>query len=176
MICLLILLLIIFIPFPIHVTFEYEGNNTTLRIYKFKVYPSKTSRKSLEKIICDLSSKEYYLKNIKLLYKKAPYVLSRFTLSFNIDLYYGLEDAFETSMIYGSIHSVFNIIYTAISSHLKIKKFNAKINPIFNRCFIKLNVKSIIFISFANIIYIALIVLKNLKKGAKLHGRPKEVN
>lgn len=181
MIWLFILVLIFFIPFPIHTTFEYKNSNLSIYLYKQRIYPSRKLKrkikKKIKKVNCNIPyPKTFYLDVIKKIYNKLVNIIFKSTLYLDIDLNYGFEDAYITGVLYGILQSIFSIIYSLISYVFKLKKFRLNINPIFNKSILNFTIKSIIFINLAKIIYIALSAFIYVKNEAKLYLNPKEVS
>ncbi|WP_242982129.1 DUF2953 domain-containing protein [Clostridium sp. Maddingley MBC34-26] len=85
-------------------------------------------------------------------------------LKLRLSLDYSLSDAARTALFYGILTQFPPIIYTLLKRYFKINKFKFNINPIFEDIFLlKIETTSIIFLSFANIIYITIIFFKLIK-------------
>lgn len=177
MIWLLIVCLVLFIPFPIYITFEYKDNNIIVYLYKLKIYDFKKFHKKSTDINNDFHPKSFYINIIKKLHNKFfNDIIFKPSLNLYIDLCYGVEDAFITALLYGILQSISSIVYNLISHIFRIKKFKSNVKPIFNKVILSFTIKSIIFISLVKIIYIAITVLIYAKKESKLYLNPKEVS
>ena len=83
----------------------------------------------------------------------------------NLFIDYSLNDAARTAIFYGTLCQTPPIIYVLLNILFKLGKYNFKINPIFeDRLFLKIETSSIFFLSFANIIYIIIILFRFIKK------------
>nr|WP_242953903.1 DUF2953 domain-containing protein [Clostridium sp. BL-8] len=84
-------------------------------------------------------------------------------LKLNFFFYYSLNDAARTAIFYGALCQVPPLIYIFLKFIFKINKFNLRINPIFEDKFsLRIESSSIIFLSFANIIYMTIIIFKKV--------------
>lgn len=175
----LVILLIIFLPIPIKINIYYSGVNYYIKLYGFTIIsPSKIkkTKKLFPKAESTLNNKSHRLKNfykkidlksleykalISKLYNSKFKPLLKIDLSFN----YSLNDAARTAIFYGVLCQTPPLIYLILNILFNIRKFNLKINPIFeDKFFLKIETSSIFFLSFANIIYIIIILFKFVKK------------
>ena len=174
-----IILLIFFVPIPIKINIHYSSINYYIKLYGFTIISQKKSenkKKLAPKVKPKTENqpnafKKFY-KNIN--FKSLEYRVlisklynSKFKPLLKIDLLfnYSLNDAARTAIFYGVLYQTPPLIYSLINIPFKTFKFNFKINPIFEDKFLlKIETSSIIFISFANIIYIIIILFKYIKK------------
>lgn len=150
MFLLVFILSLIFIPFPIFLNIKYEQNKLYIYIYKFKIYPLKNNKKKQKKRKHKSPyPKSLYFDVLETVYRKSPF-------TFSLDMTYGFDDAAITAMSYGILNIILSGIYQLFYYNSKLKNFKVNINPIFNKNFCELEMKSIIFISLGKIIYIRL--------------------
>ncbi|MDR3596714.1 DUF2953 domain-containing protein [Clostridium sp.] len=171
------ILLIFFIPIPIKFSIYYSAEDYYIKLYKIVIVSKKK----------DIIKKDIIKKDIK--YKSEPEVKDKFNLlsflykninlkSFLSNLYrlkfkpllrikfslhYSFNDAAKTAVSYGVLCQLPQIIFLLSSIPFNVRKFDFKINPIFEDKFLlKFETSSIIFLSLANIIYMIIILLKYL--------------
>ncbi len=154
MIYFFIILLLIFIPFPIKILFHYEVpyHKSFIKIYIIKFYICKknTTRKSHYK----KNNINFYNLIFKLNKSKFKPLLY---LNQNTDFCF--YDACTTSLFYGVISLLHPFIFALLNYIFYIKKYSNKLNPLFiNKFYINLNYTGIFFISIAQIIHILLMV------------------
>lgn len=172
MVFLLVLIVIIFLPIPLKLKFTTFNKDYNVFIYNFslkkliekktKGVPSKSKKKENPKIenqpktkkVIDKSGLISSLKNNKFKLKL------KFTLLFD----YGLDDAFNTAMIFPLLNSISPFLFFILEIPFSIKKYRMSVSPKFNCNFIKLEIESIIFLSIAKIIYMTILILKNISK------------
>ncbi|MCE5220997.1 MAG: DUF2953 domain-containing protein [Clostridium sp.] len=174
----LMILLIFFIPIPIKFNIYYSTINYYLKLYGLTIISKKKSSHKIKDHKIDFSIKKEhkffssFYKNIDL---KSIDFKSLISTLFNLkfkpllkvksSLDYSLNDAARTAIFYGILYQTPLLIYFFMNIPFKTYKFSFKINPIFEDKFLlKIETSSIIFISFANIIYIIIILLKFIKK------------
>lgn len=173
----LVILLIFFIPVPIKFNIYYSTINYYIKLYGLtiiskkkcshiikhhKVKPSLKKEHKFFSRFYNIDLKSIYLKTlISNLYNSKFKPL--FKIKFSLD--YSLSDAAKTAIFYGVLCQIPPLIYVLINIPFNTYRVNFKINPIFEDKFLlKIETSSIIFISFANIIYIIIILLKSIKK------------
>lgn len=176
---LLVILLIIFLPIPIKINICYSGVNYYIKLYGFTIIsPQKTrnTKRFFHKAESTLKDKSNKLKNFykKIDFKSLEYkalisklYTSKFKpfLKINLLLDYSLNDSARTAIFYGVLCQTPPLIYLILNIMFNIRKFNLKINPVFeDKFFLKIETSSIFFLSFANIIYIIIILFKFVKK------------
>lgn len=166
------MLLILFIPIPIKLIIYYSSEDYYIKIYKFTLISKKRppqrdkpvvkkERKFFSRMYEDIDYKTLISNIYSLNLKFKP------IFKFNLYLNYSLSDAARTALFYGLLCQVPPLIYNFLRNFLNIKKYNLKINPVFEDKFLlKIESYSIIFLSFANIIFIIFILFKKvLHKG-----------
>lgn len=149
----LILLIILFFPFPI--LFEV-GYNKEFKIYlykKFKIALKNSPEKEIR------TRKKSNKAKIKLNFKSILDSLqtNRFKpiLNLSISMQYSLADAAVTAISYGAIYGILESGYLELITIFNIKKKNYNISPMFNdETSISFSLKGILYLSIANIMYI----------------------
>lgn len=173
-----VILLMFFIPIPIKFNIYYSTINYYIKLYGLTII----SKKNLSHIIrhhkVDPSlekehkffSSLYNNINLKSL-EWRPLLSNLYNSKFKpllrikFSLDYSLNDAAKTAIFYGVLCQAPPLIYVLLSVPFKTCKFNFKINPIFEDKFsLKIETSSIIFLSFANIIYMIIILFRFIKK------------
>jgi len=175
-----LILLIFFIPIPIKFNIYYSTINYYIKLYGLTIISKKKSaykekhchkvRPSLKKEHKFFSS--FYNKvDLKYIVDYKSLISTFYNLKFKpllkmkFSLDYSLNDAAKTAIFYGILYQTPPLVYLLINIPFQTYKFNFKINPIFEDKFLlKIETSSIIFISFANIIYIIIILFKFRKK------------
>jgi len=183
----LVILLILFIPIPMKFNIYYSTIDYYVKLSGLTIISKKKSKykeKHSHKIESSIKKEHKFFSSfynniglksidfkslISILYnlKFKPLLKIKFSLD------YSLNDAAKTAIFYGVLYEMPPLIYFLINIPFKTYKFNFKINPIFEDKFLlKIETSSIIFISFANIIYIIIILFKFIKSkgGAPLAG------
>lgn len=167
---LFLLFFILFLPIPLKFTIYYSLEDYYLRIYKFTIISKKKKNISTFSNKFKTFNKKNKLKLSFSKYKKflssAFYSKFKPSLKINLKLSYSLNDAYNTAIIYGVLCSISPFLNTFINTIFKIKKYHLNLNPIFKDEFlVKIEISSIIYISFAQTIYMATIFIKNIKEG-----------
>ena len=175
----LVVLLIIFLPIPIKINIYYSGVNYYIKLYGFTIISqkeTKNKKKLFLKAESTLKNKSDRFKNFykEINFKSLEYKAlisklynSKFKPFLKLDLFfdYSLNDAARTAIFYGVLCQTPPLIYILLKILFNIRKFNLKINPIFeDKFFLKIETSSIFFLSFANIIYMIIILFKFVKK------------
>ncbi len=174
-----VILLIFFIPIPIKFNIYYSLVNYYVKLYGLTIISKKKSahkkkryheaKPSLKKEHEFFSS---FYNKVDLKYIDYKSLISTFynlkfkpLLKTKFSLNYSLNDAAKTAIFYGILYQTPPLVYLLINIPFQTYKFNFKINPIFEDKFLlRIETSSIIFISFANIIYIIIILFKFRKK------------
>ncbi|EKQ56344.1 MAG: Protein of unknown function (DUF2953) [Clostridium sp. Maddingley MBC34-26] len=170
------ILLILIIPLPIKISIYYSTKDYYIKLYKITLVSKK---KRANRIRYDAINKKPIIKkerkflsrfyrniNTKTLMNNLYNLNLKFKplLKLRLSLDYSLSDAARTALFYGILTQFPPIIYTLLKRYFKINKFKFNINPIFEDIFLlKIETTSIIFLSFANIIYITIIFFKLIK-------------
>ncbi len=169
-IIILVILIIFLIPVPIKFSIYYSTVDYYLKLYKLTIISKKRIRhreKHSDKSVTLMKRKSKFFlqlyKNIDFRSLISYLYNSKFKplLKIKFSLDYSLNDAARTALFYGLLCQVPSLIYAIINVPFKIYKFDFKVNPVFEDKFLlKFEISSIIFLSFANIIYIIIILFK----------------
>ena len=173
-----VILLIFFIPIPIKFNIYYSIINYYIKLYGFTIISKKKHSHIIRHHKVNPSLKKEhkiflsFYKNINLKSLEWKPLLSNLynskfkpLLRIKFSLYYSLNDAAKTAIFYGVLCQAPPLIYVLLNIPFKTCKFNFKINPIFEDKFsLKIETSSIIFLSFANIIYMIIILFRLIKK------------
>lgn len=169
------ILLIFFIPIPIKLSMYFSTVDYYIKLYKITIFSkkkrkSKTDSRNSKPVVKkegEFFSKFYKKINFSSLIKSLYHLNLKFkpSLRIKLSLDYSLNDAARTAIFYGILSQLNPIIYITLKRPFHVNRYNIKINPIFeDRFLLKIETSSIIFLSFANIIYITIIFLKILLK------------
>jgi hypothetical protein len=166
------ILLIFFIPIPIKFSIYYSAEDYYIKLYKIVIVSKKKDiikkdikYKSEPEVKEKFNLLSFLYKNINLksflsnLYrlKFKPLLRTKFSL------HYSFNDAAKTAVSYGVLCQLPQLIFLLSSIPFNVRKFDFKINPIFEDKFLlKFETSSIIFLSLANIIYMIIILFKYL--------------
>lgn len=167
---LLIILLILFIPFPVVLQFFYKNHAILLKLYNEQIKEIRLFNKA-EETKHELKRKHFYypldyIKEIKRFHFK-PYLKVRA----NITL--GFDDAAKTAEIFGLMNYFVQLVFLFSKNFFKIKNIDYKINPDFQKNILEIKIHSIIWINIANAIYIAFSILFVM---IKTHNKYKKIN
>lgn len=173
---LIIFLLILFLPIPINFSIYYSKENYYIEVYKFKVLKKHKeiavddnkkdlNQKETTKSKKKKTSKKFFTKSLSP--KKIIHALdkNKFKPKIRIEgsLSYSLPDAAKTALSYGVISATMPFILRIIQILFKIKKIKLPITPQFKDEFkVNFYIKSIIFLSVAQIIYMLFLILKGV--------------
>lgn len=160
-IILVIMIMILFFPVPLKIYIVYKDKKLYINFFKINLLnkknfnlKSKRSNKNLLYTIKKSTKLIKYISNIK----------SKPKIDIKINFNYGFEDAATTAIFYGIFNSSIILIIKVFSALFKIRKYKATIIPNFNKQCLKIEITSIIHISFAKIIYvIILLIVENSK-------------
>lgn len=160
------ILVILFIPLKIKITLSFDkclGTEIFIYNYNFKnskIYKNLTSKKKKPKEP-KKPKKNINLKSLWLLFKKLDNnsYKPKLYLSSNID--FQVEDAAYTAMIYGFSNSLIPFLERFINIFFSISSFKIHVNPLFkNENSVSFNIKSIIKVNLAKLIYMSIIIYK----------------
>ena len=165
-----ILLFILFFPIPLKFTSYYSSENYYIKFYKFILISKHKNNnpKNLNRLIkyTKKNKSKFNISKYKKFFLKLFYSKFKPSLKINLSLSYSLNDAYKTALIYGLLCTLFSFFYQLVNIPFNIKKYNLKVDPIFkDEILVKLETSSIIFISFAQIIYMSIIFIKTSKEG-----------
>ncbi|OOM73450.1 DUF2953 domain-containing protein [Clostridium sp. BL-8] len=167
-IVLAIIIFLLFMPIPIKIIIHYSPEDYYIKIYKLTIMSKKRPPKRDRPVVKKerkFFSNIYKNINYKYLLSNMYSLNLRFKplLKLNFFFYYSLNDAARTAIFYGALCQVPPLIYIFLKFIFKINKFNLRINPIFEDKFsLRIESSSIIFLSFANIIYMTIIIFKKV--------------
>lgn len=169
---LIIILLILLLPIPIKVSICYSKENYYIKLYKFTILKNHTEnwvennkKKINQKKVTKKKKNSNFFFTRSFDPKKILKALDRNkfkpTLRLEGSLSYSLNDAAKTAISYGAISATMPLILRIITVLFKSKKFKFPITPQFKDDFIvNFDIKSIIFLSLAQIIYMLFLIAK----------------
>lgn len=176
MLWLLITLIFLFLPLPVLITMGYKTNTLSVYIFGIKLYPSKKNNKNIfKKKHKKKKNKKITLKDYKKIWHKINTNPFKPSLYFEFNMIYGLDDAAKTAILYGTLSSLPPFLYNLLCSFFHTKKFKIDLKPIFEKSILEFKIKSIIWINFAKIIYMSLLVIFTLKDNFSKSLNIKEV-
>ncbi|MGL5649778.1 MAG: DUF2953 domain-containing protein [Clostridium sp.] len=167
----IVIIFILFFPFKVKLYFSYIDSSFQLKLYNFSIFPSKkkkhlnrkkkkSSKKKKKKPLNNLTPNNILLFISNFNKRKFK---PKFFLDFNFT--YSLNDAKNTALSFGAIHSVIPFILRFFSIFFKISPPKLSINPSFKDLFfITLKGQCIITLSLGQIIYTAFILIKEFYK------------
>lgn len=171
---LIIIAVIMFIPLPFSIRLHYI-DEPQIYIYKFKLNIKHIQRRikksKLEKVKCDknddkdLISKLMYYKEMIIDINEIKY---KPKIRLRLRSHYGLDDAALTGISYGVISAFLANMYEVLNIFFSIKEYDISVEPEYNKLTFDCDLKCIIFISLAKIIYMGIFFLKTIKKSKKL--------
>lgn len=160
--------LILFIPIPIKIIIYYSSKDYYIKIYNLTIMSKKRPPKRNKPVV--KKEQKFFsglFKNIN--YKTLIYNMYSLNLKFkpliklNLSFDYSLSDAARTAIFYGILCQIPPLIYNYLIRFFYINKYTLSINPKFDDNFLlKFESSSIIFLSFANIIYMTIILFKKV--------------
>ncbi|MCE9654693.1 DUF2953 domain-containing protein [Clostridium celatum] len=127
---------------------------------------NKNSNKK-EKKNFNIKFDKHLIKNIYKTIKKNKFKPS---IKYNGNIKYSLSDSSNTAIFYGLLSNINPFLYYLFNIVFKVKKFKNKFNPIFkDEIIYELSISCIITFNLAQIIYIALLILKCLLKNKEVN-------
>lgn len=160
---LVILIILIFIPFPVKVSFLYFKGKYSIFVYekKLKFRVSRTERKVA-----------YYYDTLNYLYKNKNKFM-KYSSKIKFSLGFGIaEDAACTAISFGLMNCLNSFFYNLFSTFLKIRNFNYKVLPYFKKDIFKIELEGIIWVSIAKTIYnLLILIFLRLKLHIKLKNK-----
>lgn len=144
-----------------------------LYLYNFKI---SFKRRVTHKVKHNIKSQDYigrfkhYWHFVKCTLSRLSncYIKPSLTLEYSINL--GLTEASETAIVFGMLNEFPPIIYSNLNKFFTIKNYKFHISPNFEEEKIYFNLNSILTISIANTLYIAIIILFYFIKDKKAHN------
>ncbi|MBP2033713.1 hypothetical protein J2Z42_002420 [Clostridium algifaecis] len=162
---LIILFILLFVPIPIKLHFKY--NNKKLQLYIFNidiVHKFKNQKKRKKKSAKKNIDSAKHIKKVKFILKSIKNIGFKIPINIKLNMSYGLNDAAYTAILYGIINSIIQSLFILLSKVFIFKKCKVNLSPYFNKNFFKIEITSIIYISFAKIMYIVLLLaIKKIK-------------
>lgn len=172
----LIIILIFFIPIPLKISIYYSIKDYYIKFYRFIIFSeqkNKLKKNIKRKLYNHKNTNEKNLKNKK----KSKFNLNNFKgrnisplilklynssfkpkLNFKCNIDYSLNDAAKTAVFYGVMCELPSLVHLISNILFKSNKFTFDINPVFEDEFLlKIEISSIIFLSFAHIIYVLIL-------------------
>ncbi|SHJ57612.1 Protein of unknown function [Clostridium amylolyticum] len=160
------ILVILFIPLKIRITLSFDKcSGLQIFIYNYnvktsKIYKNLTSKKKKTKKAKE-PKKNINLNTLWLLLKKLDNNSYKSKLYLNSNIDFQVEDAAYTAMIYGISNALIPFIERFINVFFSISSFKIHVNPLFkNENSVSFNIKSIIKVNLAKLIYMAIIIYK----------------
>lgn len=176
MIWFLIVLILIFLPLPVLITVFFKANTLFVYIFGVKLYPRKKNNKNIShKKHKKKKNKKISLEGYTEIWHKINTNPFKPSLYFKFNIIYGLDDASKTAILYGILSSLPPFLYKLLCSFFHTKKFKIDLKPIFEKSILEFKIKSIIWINFAKIIYMSLLVIFTLKDNFSKSLNTKEV-
>ena len=193
----LILLLLLFIPLPLKFSIFISKEEYFFKFYNLNLFSKddglikkilnkmKNSKIKEDKHVDDEINKanknsnkkekknfnikfdKHLIKNIYKTIKKNKFKPS---IKYNGNIKYSLSDSSNTAIFYGLLSNINPFLYYLFNIVFKVKKFKNKFNPIFkDEIIYELSISCIITFNLAQIIYIALLILKCLLKNKEVN-------
>lgn len=146
----------LFIPIPLKIRFTYENKKIYINFFNIDILNKFTSNKKKFRLRSNKSTGNlsYTIKKIKSILEYLRDSRSKFRIDIKINILYGLDDAADTAILYGILHSLTPILFILVSRLFRIEKNQVAITPYFNKNYFKIETTSIIYISVVKIIYI----------------------
>lgn len=150
------ILVLVFIPFPLKISFTYSKKEKKLYIYSFKIEIEKGKKKTKK---TKNKKNKFDIEKIKKIFAKLRKNKFKPRLKFYTEVDYGLDDAALTGISFGLLNCISPAVYAVLKSIFKVKIYKFDVKPDFKNQMFNFNLTSIIFLSFANIIYICFCIL-----------------
>lgn len=171
----LIIIFIIFIllvlPIPLKFTLEYYKNSVHFYFYNKKITFKKRVTKKVSHNIKStdyIGKLKYYFDTLENLHHKLKYNKFAPRLNISANVNYGFEDAAETAVFFGVFHNIGGSIYHILNNYFIIKQYDFNVTPDYNEIKYEVKIKSIIWISIVNTIYIVILILYTFRKGKEI--------
>lgn len=160
------ILVILFIPLKVRITLSFDKcSGLQIFIYNYNIKNSKIYKKLTSKEKKAKKAKEpkknININTLWLLLKKLDNNSYKPKLYLNSNIDFQVEDAAYTAMIYGISNALIPFIERFINVFFSISSFKIHVNPLFNNeNSVSFNIKSIIKVNLAKLIYMAIIIYK----------------
>lgn len=167
-----LLFVLILVPIPLKFKINYK-NSQRLDFYFYNIKIDRNVSYLREKVHHRIKFRPnqmpIVINSLKITLNSLKRIKFKPKAKMNIDLTYGLGDAAYTAMAYGAIYMFCPILLQLLSLIFKLKDCNFKVHPEYNKYTLRLEINSIIFVNLAKIIYILILVHKNLRKNRKIN-------
>lgn len=162
---LIAILLILILPIPIEIKLIYKDNIFQFYIYNFEVNLKKRTKKKIKRRTANAAkkSKKIDFDSAKLILHKIDCAKFKPTLKMNMKIKLGTGDASYTGISCGALYYFSPIIYRILEVIFKIKSYNFDVKPDFDNLSLNTYINSIIFVSFAKIIYMLILLINSVK-------------
>lgn len=162
----IILLITLFIPFPLKLVLHASKSDFYLKLYGYTIVSQESLKKNKKNKF--LKKFDFSISNSKKFASRLYYSKLKPLLNININFAYSFNDAAKTAISYGIFGEFPNITCLILKIPFKLHKYDFNIKPIFKEDIIlNFEIKSIIFLSFAHIINILILMIKSYKKSVK---------
>lgn len=162
-IILIIIGFILFFPIPIIIDVNYEDNKFLFFINKIKINKSELINEENVDDKIRKAKRNFNFNRFKNILSSLNKNKIKPTISYRLDLDFGLDDAALTGFSYGLVWCVYPLLNYLITAAFNIKKCEVKVTPHFNEKLLKLNLHSIIITSLAKTLYIFIYIFIRLK-------------
>lgn len=163
----LVVLVLLFVPIPIVLRLGYMDGQLSVRLWGMKI-KSFSPGKRAESLKKKREGQKKCTHKSKAKFPFVPVIKriigSKFKpwLRISLHIEYGLSDAANTAITFGILHSFYPLLDALLSLFLRVKKFKVDTFPNFDEQLVRLDVRSMFFINFANIIYMMFLIIPTL--------------
>lgn len=159
---LIILFILSFVPIPIKIYFKYHNKKLWFYIFNIDILNKlKSKKKHRSKLTKKNTNFKTNIQNLKIFLKSIKNIKFKIPMDIEFNMSYGLDDAAYTAILYGILNSLIPPIFMILSKIFVFKKPKINLSPYFNKFYFKIEITSIIYISFAKIMYIVLLLAIN---------------
>jgi hypothetical protein len=168
-----VIMIILFIPIPFSIRLRYI-DEPEVYVYSFKLNLRRIQniikKRKAKKTDCDEEDKDKYskLKYYKEIISNIGRLRFKPNLKLRLKSHYGLNDAAVTGISYGIISGALAACYEVLNKFFNIKEYDLSVRPEYNKLTFDCDIKCIIFINLAKIIYMVIIFLKSIKKSKEV--------
>lgn len=167
----IVICILFLIPIPIKLTFNYIDKDVSIFIYNINIDKkvSTKRRKAIHRIKIREDQVKIFLNTLKISIDSLKEIKFKPKVKIKINLSYGLNDAALTAMAYGVLCMLCPMVLQLLDSIFKLKDPHFNVTPEYNKYILKLEINSIIFINLVKVIYILIVVYKNLRRERNLN-------
>jgi hypothetical protein len=153
--------ILMFLPIPIKIHIGYKNKKFHILLLNTDILKKFASEKYKSNFENNKSNSNTIDKFKKILGVIDPIlkINPKSKLNIDINISYGLDDAAATAILYGVLNSLIPQLFTVISNFFRLEKREVSITPDFNKTDLKVEVNCIIYISFAKLIYVIVILI-----------------